>query len=207
MEFTGLDGWPCEFEDSPFGKGLIDALRALPLGDELNAEKLSGHARLLWAVAEGGRDQQLPRNIPASAKQTEKELGKIIELSLKLADQIEALHQPSVDALYSEGAHVFEHVETLRTISEYAQHAFPGDHFAGGGKGAPQKVEAYEVAVMASSVFEHITGNKATFTSDPHTGEVYGQWPEFLAKVYGALRISASVSSQVRAVSKKSRQI
>ena len=207
MDFVGTDGWPCDFEDSDIGAGLIAAIRALPNGERLDGKAVSDTARLIWAVAEGGREEELlPRNLPAGIKQTEREIAGVIELSRKLADHIEGLHRPAVDALYAEGAHVFEQVSTLRRISEYARHAYPGDDYAADSRGRPKKVEAIEVAHITSGIYERITGAKATFTSDPQTGQVRGKWPEFLENVYAALRVSASVASQVRAVSAKSRQ-
>lgn len=202
-DFIGQDGYPCEFSESPFGAGLIKAIRAIPGAETLEPEAVEGKARMLYAVSEGGRDEELPRNRPASQKASDDELRKLAALAEKLERHILSIRQPAVSALYAEGAHVFELVRTLQETQENARHAFSALEIEGTPSGAPKKIEAAEVAFLASRVFEHISGRRATFTTDPGSGKVSGAWPDFLSAVFDALYINASVAAQVRTISEK----
>lgn len=203
-DFFGVDGWPCEFAMSAFGAGLIRAIRAIPGAEALTEDDVEGKARMLYAVSEGGRDEEMPRNRPASQKASEDELRKLAALAERLERHILSMRQPAVSALYAEGAHVFELVRALQETQENARHAFSGLEVGGTPSGAPKKIEAAEVAFLASRLFEHISGRRATFTTDPLTGKVRGAWPDFMSAVFDALYIDASVAAQVRAVSEKS---
>lgn len=204
--WIGADGWPCEFEETSIGVGLARAIRAVPGGGGLDAETVGAQARMLLAVSEGGRDEELPRSRPASQKASERELIKLHDLAKKLADHIESMRRPAINALSREGAYVFDITRSLRELEEYARCAFGGFEIEGTVSGAPRKIEAFEVASIAAGLFENISGRRATYTADKETGEVSGAWPEFLEAVYKALHIRASVAAQVRAVSEKSRQ-
>lgn len=204
-DFFGVDGWPCEFAQSRIGAGLIKAIRAIPGADALTPDDVEAKARMLYGVSEGGRDEELPRNRPASQKASEDELRKLATLAERLERHILSMRQPAVSALYAEGTFVFDLVRTLRQTQEHAGHAFSGLEVEGTSRGAPQKIEAADVAFFASRLFEYISGRQATFTTDPLTGKISGAWPDFLSSVFDALRIGASVPSQVRAVSEKSR--
>lgn len=203
--FISIQGWPCEFEESPVGTGLIKAIRAVPGGEALADSTTVDLARLLYAVAEGGRDEELPRNRPASQKASEAEIRKLAEMSERLADHLEAMRRPAISAITQEGIFPFDLVHVLRATIEQTKRAFSEIDITDTPAGAPQKVAAAEVALMASRIFEQITDRRPTFTTDPATGHVSGLWPDFLAAIYDALAISASVASQVRAVSEKSR--
>lgn len=202
-DFIGLDGWPCEFAESSFGAGLIQAIREIPGAEALEAQDIEGKARMLYSVAQGGRDEEMPRNRPASQKASEGELRKLAALAEKLERHILSMRQPAVSALYTEGAHVFELVRALQETQENARHAFSALEVEGTPSGAPKKIEAAEVAFIASRLFEHISGRRVTFTTDPGTGKVSGAWPDFLFAVFDALYIDASVAAQVRAISEK----
>lgn len=202
-DVIGVDGWPCEFEMSGFGAGLIRAIRAIPGAEALTNGDVEGKARMLYTTSNMGRDEELPRNRPASQKASDDELRKLAALAEKLERHILSMRQPAVSALYAEGAHVFELVRTLQETQENARHAFSALDIEGIPSGAPKKIEAAEVAFLASRIFEHISGRRATFTTDPGTGKVSGAWPDFLSSVYDALYIKASVAAQVRAISEK----
>lgn len=202
-DFIGLDGWPCEFAMSGFGAGLIQAIRAIPGAESLEAADVEGKARILFAVAEGGRDEELPRNRPASQKASEDELRKVAALAARLEAYVQAMHRPALEALSGEGPDVTAVARAMQATREQAECALSGLEVEGTPRGAPPKVEAGEVTAIAAGVFEHITGRRATFSTDPGTGKVIGEWPAFLSAVFAALFIRASVAAQVRAVSEK----
>lgn len=204
--FTGIDGYDCEFSLSGFGAKLINAIRLIPGSEALDYDEHEdeGYARMIYAVAEGGRNQERPNNRPASQKASEGELRKLAAHAEKLERHIQSMHRPAISALSAEGVRVFELVWLLQELQENARHAFSALEVAGTPSGAPKKIEAAEVAFLASRIFEHISGRRATFTTDPLTGKVSGAWPDFLSAVFDALYIDASVAAQVRAVSEKS---
>ncbi|WP_424992418.1 hypothetical protein [Oceaniradius stylonematis] len=206
MDFTGEDGWPCEFEESPWGVALITAIRALPGGDALDGDTVTAQARMIWAVAEGGRDEELPRNRSASQEASEAEIAKLVELSERLADHIEAMRRPALSALTNVHAYPFEAVRSLRAMAEQAKVAYSEINVSSAPRGRRQKIEAAEVAFIAARLFEEVTDCRATFTSH-ESGNVSGEWPDFLSAVYDALGIKASVPAQVRALNKKGAQI
>lgn len=205
-DFIKIDGYPCEFVESAFGKPLVEAIEALPGADALTPDDVEAKARMLYHAAQYGRDEELPRNRPASQKASEDELRKLAALAIKLERHIKKMRQPAVSALYSEGAHVFELARLLEQVQEDARRAFNSLGVGGSPGGAPEKIAAKEVAFLAARTFETVTGQRASFTSDPSTSEVTGDWPEFLAAVYAALHIQASVAAQARALSAKTPQ-
>ncbi|WP_397542052.1 hypothetical protein [Roseovarius salis] len=206
-DFIGADGWPCEFAMSGFGAKLIQAIWAIPGAEPLTEDDVEGKARMLYAVSEGGRDEELPRNRPASQKASEGELRKLAALAERLERHILSMRQPAVSAFYAEtargGRGLFELVRTLQETQDNARHAFSALEVESTPSGAPKKIEAAEVAFLSSRLFEHISGRRATFTTDPLTGKVSGAWPDFLSAVFDALYIDASVAAQVRAISEK----
>ena len=151
-DFIGLDGWPCEFSESQFGAALIKAIRAIPGAEALEPDEVEGKARILYAISRGGRDEELPRNRPASQKASEGELRKLAALAEKLERHILSMRQPAVSALYAEGAYVFELVRTLQETKDNARHAFSALEVEGAPNGAPKKIEAAKVAFLASRV-------------------------------------------------------
>jgi len=201
--FLGLDGYPCEFAESPFGEGLIRAICAIPGGDVLEPDDVEGKARMLFSISQRGRNEELRRNRPASQKASDSELRKLADLAQKLERHILSMRQPAVSALYADGAYVFELVRTLQKTTDSARFAFHTMEIEGSPSGAPKKVEAAEVTFHASLVFEHVSGRRAIFTTDPGTSEISGAWPDFLANVFKALYIDASVAAQVKAISQK----
>jgi hypothetical protein len=195
--------WPMDHELA-MRAALMDAIRAIPGGECLEESDVEGRALMLLRASNAGRDEELPRNRPASQKASEDELRKLATLAERLERHILSMRQPAVSALYAEGAHVFELVRALQATQEYARHAFSALEIEDTPSGAPKKIEAAEVAFLASLIFEHISERRATFTTDPLTGKVRGAWPDFLSAVFDALYIDASVAAQVRAVSEKS---
>lgn len=192
--WTGLDGWPC---DHP--PGLIDALVALPNAGSLGADELEAKATLLTAVAEGGKDEEMPSARPATAAASDKELVRLHYLCRKLTDHIETMHEPAISALHAEGGDHRQLVNALQSTVECARHAYGATGAPERLSGRPPKVAAAAVTEIAASIFKQITGRPATFTSDPATSHVSGAWPDFLGKIFSAFMINASVASQVKA--------
>jgi hypothetical protein len=159
---------------------------------------IEGAALMLWSASWSGRDEELPRNRPASLQSSETELRKLHELAGKLADHIEAMRQPAIAALYAEGAGVFDIVPRLRDLQQDARDAFGDLKAHGSGRGAGVKAEAAAVTEAAAWQFERRTGEVVRYTSDPDTGAKSQLWPEFLRAVLDALGIKASIGSQVQ---------
>lgn len=196
--------WPMEWELDR-RTALIQAITELPNGELLSNQASEGQAVLLYSASQFGRDEELPRNRPASRKASETELRTLALLCGKLAKHIDKMHRPAVGSFYSEGGELFNFANQVRETEQIAQFAFGSVEIEDSGRGAGKKVEAAQVAEMAAHVFEHITGKRPTFTTDPQNGQVSGVWPDFLSAVFGALWIKASVASQVRVVSEKIR--
>lgn len=200
--FIGENGLPCSFEDSTWCRALFQAIASLDKEKGADRNKVTGFARLLWSVSEAGRDEELPRNRPASQAATDRELEKIIDLATRLADFIDDIHQPAVDSLFREGTLIFQEQMRLRQLAEYARHAYSENTKPlRMPKGAPTKIEAKIVAETCATIYREMTGKRPTFTTDPITGDISGAWPDFLQSAFDALAIDASVPSQVRRVS------
>ena len=94
------------------------------------------------------------------------------------------------------------HLDNLRQAEETAQYASGRLETSSKG-GRPKKIQAASVTSICAKLFEEISGRHPTFTTDPHTSLISGDWPAFLETVFEALYIDASVASQVRAISQK----
>ena len=202
--FVGADGWPCDFAENTIGARLIAAMRALHCGDTLDDDMAEVLARQLYAVANLGRDEELPRNRPASQKASEAELEKLVSLAERLTDHIEAMHRPAVAALVAEGADPLRLAADLQRLRHDPLASLSGIDVNAPAARRPPKIEAREVAIHAARLFECITGRPPTYTTDPATSERRGAWPGFLGEVFAALAINASVNEQARAASVKS---
>lgn len=190
--------------DTP--KLLMEALRKIPGSNELPDDRIRDLALMVEAIANGGRDEELPRNRPASVSASEVEIRKFQDLCGKLVNHIESMRKPSVSALSTEGYIIFDLARELRKAQEIARHAYSGIEGETAG-GRPKKFEAAAVTEICASIFEQVSGKRPTFTTDHGTGAVSGAWPDVLQAVFKALYIDASVASQVRPLSEKTREI
>ncbi|MEM9393354.1 MAG: hypothetical protein AAGA38_05830 [Pseudomonadota bacterium] len=114
------------------------------------------------------------------------------------------MNQPAVGAYFREGSDLWTLEAKLSEAAEIAQHAF-GPIEADVARGAT-KIAAAQVTEEAAGLFEHITGLRPTFTTNPETKEITGAWPSFVSAIFSALYIDASVEAQVRALKEKSRK-
>lgn len=194
--------WPMEWELER-RTALIQAITELPNGELLSEQASEGQAILLYSTSQFGRDEELPRNRPASLKASETELRALASLCDKLALHIESMHRPAVGSFFGEGGDLFTFANQVREAKQIAEFAFGGIEIGDSGRGAGKKIEAAQVTELSAHVFEHVTGKRPTFTTDPQSGQISGVWPDFLSAVFDALWIKASVASQVRAVSEK----
>jgi hypothetical protein len=203
-KWTGVDGYPCSFAESSVGVALTKAISALPGSDVFDHTALEQKAQFLWRQAESARENARSCNLPASQSATERDLLKLHDLCGKLVDHIEAMHDPAISALANEGFLAIPMAARLREIREVAREAFnecEGKEV----RGRRPEIEAPHVSEIAGEIYQHITGRRPTFTSDPVTSEISGIWPDFLRSVFIALHIEASVASQARAASEKMR--
>jgi len=195
--------WPMDWEIQR-RDDLMGAIGSLPSSKELSEVEMEGMALVIWSASNSGREEELARNRPASRKTSELELDRLIVLARQLADHIESMHRPAVDALWRESqGDIWNTVERIRSLSEAARCAWGEIEIQGSSRGAGRKVEAAEVADMAGHVFERVTGRRPTLTVAPDSGHVSGDWPNFLGRIFTALTIDASVPSQARVVIEK----
>lgn len=198
MTFTGVDGWPCDFADSPTGGKLVKAVSGLPGAVALSQDAVQSFAKRLFSVSEQGKASEEPRNRPASIEQSEKEIETLDRLAGKLERAIRELKRPSHAALFREGANLPEISANLAQLREYARHSYSNLRDTENAKGRPIKHEAAAVTETARHIFRTIEKRPDTFTTDPASGHVSGIWPDFLSAVFDALGVNASVASQVR---------
>lgn len=198
MTFVNADGWPCDFADWPTGAALIAAVSKLPGAETLAQDAVRTAAFRLYSAREQGRASDEPRNRPASIAQSEKQWQDLDRLAGELEQAIRNIKRPLHAALFREGANLPEISANLAQLREYATQAYIDLSDTENARGRPQKHEAAAVTETARHIFETITQRPATFTTDPATGHVSGNWPDFLQAVFSALSVAASVASQVR---------
>lgn len=203
-----MEDWDHWYDEKGFlinyPKMLMNALRAIPGAPQLSDERIRGLADILESVSGGGRDEEQPRNRAASPNATDKEIRKLHDLCEKLAVHIESLRQPAVTALFNEGLLIFQLLADVKEAQEIARYSFGCEIANDESLGRPKKIQAAGVTEMAGHIYEKISGRRPTFTTDPETGAISGQWPHVLGLIFRALYIDASVASQVRALSVKS---
>lgn len=197
--------WPMDWEIER-RYALLDAVQNLPNGNGLSEEGKEGKALLLFSTSKWGRNEEMPHNRPSTAQKSDKDLRKLMELCTKTVAHIDQMNRPAVGAYFAEDTSRYGDLWTLRDALEKA--AETAGHGLGcereGPMRGPRKIEAAQVTETAGHIFEWVSGRAATFTTDPITNEVKGQWPSFLSAVFMALKIDASVESQVKALREKS---
>lgn len=187
--------WPLEHEEKR-REAIIAAIHILDDGQALAEEDIEGLGLLLYHAFLTASDEELPRNRPASSAATDKELRRLVKLAENLAEHIEQMKRPSVSAVHREGADLFSLQRKLKEVSEVAGYSL-GCAADENSRGAPPKVRAAEVTREAEYIFERVTGSVPKYWTEQST--VSGAWPEFLNRIFDALRIEASVRSQVSA--------
>ena len=204
--FIGLDGWPCEFQETQTAKALIEAVKALP-GDTIGDDAALGLATTIFRVAESARELEEPRSLPASRGKSEAELRKLGKLATELAEHIQAMRQPAIAALFAEGYNPFNVAASALDLAEGARMAFGYVDQSDNATGRPKKLAARDLTDFLASVYTHRTGAAPTLTTSIGRGHaVSGPWHDFLTAVFSALGIDASAEAQARAYMEKSRQ-
>ena len=187
----------------PFPGRVVDALQAVLREYDPSPDEITRWAENIVATAILGAEDEAPRNRPASAKQTERQLVKFHKLCGELADFVADMNRPAVDGLHAEGFNAFALATALRAAQEQAQCAFGSFEAGPLPSGRPSKLQATDVTRLCAGVFVKITGRRPTFTTSPATGEISGLWPDTLGAVFKALHIDAKVSHQVRKLQKE----
>lgn len=110
-----------------------------------------------------------------------------------------------MSALWAEGLDYHRLKSDLDEAREIAAAArsMIGDEANPGGR--PRKIQAAYVTETAEIYYNRLSGREATYTTNPHTGNVTGPWPDFLAAVFSSLSMDDSVTAQVQALRKKTR--
>lgn len=188
------DGWPVV--ESPPRK-IADALRDTLASHGPTAVLIENAAAQIYAASELGRSDEQTANLLATEKTSKKELCAFHDLTGKLADLIDGMHNPAIAALSREGLIAFDLLEPLRRAHEVAGYAL------GGLQSLPQRnpgkkpmVEAPEVTAITAGFFKQITGKAPTRSVDSE-GE-YGEWIDTLRAVFAALGINASAETQAK---------
>ena len=197
--------WPTDWELA-VRAALIAAVQSIQTDGALSDEQTEGNALSLWSASHAGRGDELPRNRAASQKASEDEIARLVVLAARLAEHIDTLHRPAVDALWIEtSGSLWNTAAAVKGLIEDAKHALSAVQAPSSARGAREKVEASHVAEAAGLVFEAVAGRRPTCTTDPVSGEIRGRWPAFLREVFAAIGINSSVAVQARLVSEKYR--
>jgi hypothetical protein len=201
-DWTGtLDGW-----GAPIPLVTGETIRTALLEFNPSADDIETHAARIYGASRQGRHDEGAHNRPASAAVSNRQIDRLHALCGQLADHIESMNRPALDALRQEGFDGLALVPVVRQARESARHAF-GDYPDAHGRGRPPEVEAAEVTNAVAAAFQRITGRRPTFTADPITTKVSGVWPDTLRAVFKVLFIPASVESQVRAHAERERRL
>lgn len=185
--------WP---DTNPFPARIEDALRRVLGLQGIDPADVTAAAWQILAVSEFGRSDEHASNRPASRDASERELRTFHDLCGKLANHIEAMHNPAIAALSQEGLIARDLMRTLQAAQETARHAFGGLDDAPSPRGRPPELEAAEVTWMTAAYFKQFTGRSPSRAVD-NEGE-YGQWIDTLRAVFAALYIKASPEKQAQ---------
>ncbi|WP_135448976.1 hypothetical protein [Tabrizicola caldifontis] len=186
------DDWP-----DPWMDRLKGAIRDA-LSDSSPTEiDVDWAARSIDRARNFGLLEEKPNSLPAGQNASEAELRQFHDACARVAEIAEGLHRPAVAALFDEGLNVRDIVQKMGEAQEIARAAF-GAVQGEVARGRPPKVVARDVTCSAGWAYERLTGKRPTFSTDPLTSEVTGAWPSFLAAVFEALYIEASVTAQVQ---------
>lgn len=198
-------GFRCEFSDSRIGKGLMQAIRNLPGSEHLDFEfgEDEGLARKVFFDFEQGVHLQQPSNRPATGKKSRDQLEKLHKILSNLAEHLGSLNEPALAALREEGFKSWELNEVVSEQCEIVRYAFGLIDPNLNRNSFETKVLARTICEGAADVYEYVTKNKATYSTNVMTSERTGDWPDFLNAVFGVLRVEASVAAQVVALSQK----
>lgn len=189
-----MTDWP---DANPFPERIADALRRTLDLSKIDAAEVEAVSRQIFAASELGRSDEHASNRPASGSASENELRKFHDLCGKLARNIEAMHNPALEALSREGLIARDLMRQLEAAQETARHAFGGLDDAPSPRGRPPEVEAAEVTRITAAYYEKITGRPPSRAVDDE-GE-YGGWIDALRAVFAALYIDASPEKQAQA--------
>lgn len=198
--WIGADGWPREYPQA-----LAAAIRKLPGGDGIEPERIAWLARHIADAAIAGRNLERPANIDAAAGATDASLAKMHDLCDRLADHLDSLRRPAVEALAREGTSAATLRMALREAQEAARCAYGGTDAPATKKGRHRAAEAATVTDACAQVFEQVTGRRPTFTRDPVTHAVRGPWIDLLTEAFAACYIAASPEAQAAALMEKNR--
>jgi len=152
-------------------------------------------ARQIFTVCELGRADEHVSNRPASNAATAKELKTMRTLCNKLADHIDAMHNPALSELAKGGLFIRDMIPDLRNAAHAAHDVYIEPDDAPPPRSRPPEIEAAEVTTMTAVFYESITGNRPTRSVDQ--GE-YGLWLDTLRAVFNVLDIQASAENQAK---------
>jgi hypothetical protein len=168
-------------------------------------EELNQYAAWLQMTNMLGAIGDLPRAQDKGYSTAKHELGRTINKTLELAEEIGKLH--------SEALRGFEHVDSRgdlhplmlkRTLLQFAEVAVQAhEHLPNGPsrKGANHKIRNRQVAQYAIKVYETLTGRPAGRSTDPRKdGRPSGPLQRFLSQIFSVLSIKGSADAQLKSL-------
>ena len=186
---------------------IVDALHRLPLLPNVEADgQLSTAADALTLMVAPAADRQRPHAFTQGTEATRgRELAVVRKQAKALADTLDGLHGPAIDALGRRCGtlDLLKFANDLRSLSAAAEFT-PLPTLEASGRGAPPKLRANGVNKVAAVHYQILTGRKPAFTRSKNTGpnKASGHLLGLLQVLYGLARINASPESQARSVRK-----
>ncbi|MDU8911680.1 hypothetical protein [Aestuariicoccus sp. MJ-SS9] len=178
---------------------LVDALMALRRQPTASLEDIDFYAELLGNMAWGGQhlhDQVLKR---PSQGQVKAELDRLRGACESLSKVLDALHDATREDLWVCSAPDLDDLKnTLNLLSAKAkelEEVLLGEYRS---SGRLRDLRAIVVVAAADEAFRVVTGRTPTFTTDPQSSKISGEWPEFVERVFAALGIKGSARRRAR---------
>jgi len=182
----------------PLPLAIGETLRTALLEFNPAPDVIETHAARIYLATHQGRLDEHAHNRPATKATSDRQIERLHDLCGRLAQHLEAMNRPAIDSLRREGLDGAALAELACLVQERCQHAF-GGYDDERSTGRPPAVEAQETTAAVADAFQRIAGKRPTYTTDPHTGERRGLWPDTVRAVFRVLHIPASVESQVKA--------
>ncbi len=183
---------------------LVEILNTLPLLDG-HKDKLRQEAYSLLLSSSFASLNDRPRSRNAGPAGARWELDTLAKLSFKLGKHILSMHRDALGAIETamqdNTRHPLDIVADLRMLISAIGRAEDNLNITTPATGS-RKCHAQDVTDHAASVFERLTGRRATRTTDG-MHKASGRWLSFLRSVFQVLNVKASAESQAKAMEKR----
>ena len=138
----------------------------------------------------------------------QRELWELSKLACRLGGHIKRLHQPTILALADVGilgAVRIELPQELCRLARQAACADVSDLPLKAKRGRKEDIRAFKIGRIAGRVYYDLTGQLPTFTTDPGTSRLSGQWPTFLRSVLDVMHMDHSADYLARKIAEAMR--